>query len=391
MPELIRWSSAITTALVFASCGNPSIVPTTPLPELSPLPTESVIAGSDSFVVSGVVSSPTCDLLLSDGRHGGIARVRADGTVGSIVFPLGREVRGLRIEPFGNDTSLVWSRAERLLGFLDHEALGIHPIPVPVPEWDSAVLGSVAGVSGRLIGIAALSDGLPVRQPEPWSPSHLVRLIDEQGDVRSSLGVVEEVPGRYLSWLLGRSVIGAVNDGVGVLFLSKGHVTVFQLAANDDVTIRRYVLPNSIDSPDPREEVWDPHWIQIGGEMPHFIEVPQILAGDFRPNGGVVAVRPYSAKWRRVRNRFVPTQGTWEVEKRGLEVYSPDGDRLAAFRLPSPSVDWIQVDRHDRLFVANGTGLVHVARIAPAFDETQCPLLPREVHLATAAAAALTS
>ena len=373
------------TVVASVSCSSPSIRHVQDGPNLRNLPIESVISGSDSFFVSGVVSTPSCDILLSESRFGGIVRVGQNGISGhSSGEATAAEFRGAQLEDFTDDTSVIWSRSGGMLGLVDHESLAVQSLPIPGSGWGVASIGSVSGVFERWIAVAYLGDGPPVLQPEPWVDAPLVRLVDHHGRSSGTLGAVERQPGRHLSWLLARTVLGAAGRRVSTLFLSTGSVTTYDISDEGDETDRRgYSLPVYIASPEPREELWVPEWIQIGGEIAHLLEVSQVITADFRSDGGVIAIRPYMAEWRRVRNPFGPTQGMWEVTSRGLESYSSDGTLEEAFALPSLTVGRIVIDRHDRLFLLDGTGLTYVSSVLVSDNDPSCPTLPPHIDIAS--------
>ena len=372
-------------AAALVSCSSPSIRHVQDGPNLRNLPIESVISSSDSFLVSGVVSTPSCDILLSELRAGGIIRVGANGVSDhSFVEATAPAFRGAQLEEFTDDTSVIWSRSGGTIGLVDHESLAIRPLPVPGSDWGVQSIGSVSGVLERWIALAYLGDGPPVPQPQPWVDAPLVRLVDEHGRSSGTLGAVDRQPGRHLSWLLGRTVLGSAGRRVSALFLSTGNVTIYDVSDEGHETDRRdYSLPAYIESPEPREELWVPEWIQIGGEIAHLLEVSQVITADFTLDGRVIAIRPYRAEWRRVRNPFGPTQGVWEITSRGLESYSSDGTLEEAFALPSPTVGRIVVDRHDRLFLLDGTGLTYVSNVLVADNEPSCPALPPHIEIAS--------
>ena len=374
--------AAVTGALCL-SCGAPSIRQVRSSPDLEKLPIESVITTSDSLLVSSVVSTPSCDILLSEVRLGGIVRVRPNGVRGNtVIATLTDTYQGAQLEEYTDDASLVWSRSSSTLGLVDHESLTVQPLSIPLSDWGLPVIGSITGVLERWMAVAYLGDGPPVPQPEPWVRAPLVRLVDEQGHSLGTLGTLDRQPGRYLSWLLARSVLGSYEGYVSALFLSTGNVTTFAISNEGYETDRsEYSLPIYIASPHPLEELWTPEWIQIGGDVAHLIEVSQVIAADFKSDGGVIAVRPYMAEWRRVRNRFGPTQGMWEVTSRGLEAYSADGMLEQAFSLPSPTVGRVSVDRHNRIFLFDGAGDIYVSSVFVRDKERACPLLPPLIEI----------
>lgn len=368
-------------SLACFSCIAPSISHVRERPLLQELPIESVITPWDSLRVSGVVSTPQCDILLSEVSRGLILRVRQSGLLEG--FGTSNDVyRGAQLEEHTDDTSLMWSRSGSTVGLIDHASLMVQSLTIPPSDWGLPIIGSIAGVLDSWIAVAYLGDGPPVPQPEPW-PTHasLVRVIGPRGASVATLGALERQPGRYLSWLLARSVLGSHGKRISALFLSQGRVTTFVLSDEGLETDRsEYSLPIYIASPPPREELWTPEWIQIGGDVAHLIEVSQVIAADFKSDGGAVAIRPYMAEWRRVRNPFGPTQGIWEITDKGLEAYSADGALEHAFALPSPTIGRIAVDRHDRLYLFDRDGTVFVSSVLVKGDRV-CPTLPSLIEI----------
>ena len=378
-----KYCKALVILFLSSSCQSPTVRELRPTPELTELPIESVIVSSDSFIASGVVSTPSCDMLLSDGLYGGIARVRASGAI-DYLSPESAAVahRGAQLDEYTDSTALLWSRTSQVIGVVSYQSLRVTAIAISSSEWNLPVVGSVTGLPGGLIAVAALGEGPPVSQPDPWVPASLIRVFSKEGDVVDIVGRVEQYPGRYLSWLLARSVIGSVGDRIFAIFLSTGDVEVFATNEGDYVATREgFELPAYIGAPNPREEVWVPHWIQIGGDVVHLIEMSQVIAGDVMSDGRIVAVRPYMAKWRRARSRFVPTQGTWEVTEQGLEIYSPKGELERAFVLPTPTVARVLVDRHHRVFIVDGTGLIYVSSVLAEHKQSKCPVLPDTIPI----------
>ena len=369
-------------SLACFSCAAPSISHVQERPLLQEFPRESVIIPSDSLRVSGVVSTPQCDILLSEASRGHVLRVRPNGVLDGLGAP-DDVYRGAQLAEYTDDTSLMWSRSGSTVGLIDHESLEVRKLTIPSSDWGLPIIGSVEGVLESWIAIAYLADGPPVPQPEPWpTRASLVRLVGPRGASVATLGTLERQPGRYLSWLLARSVLGSHGRRISALFLSQGRVTTFALSEEGLETDRsEYSLPIYIASPHPREELWTPEWIQIGGDVAHLIEVSQVIAADFKSDGGAVAIRPYMAEWRRVRNPFGPTQGVWEITDKGLEVYSADGALEQAFALPSPTIGRVAVDRHDRLYLFDQDGSVFVSSVLMGSGDRVCPTLPSFIEI----------
>ena len=385
----MRRPLACISLMAVIACDIPKAHTVLPRPNLRPLPVESVFHW-DSMGIGGVVSTPSCAILMSSATGGRIARVLPDGSVDStaVLGPPG-SFRSLRLEELRDDASLVWTRSTTgngRVGLMSHGNLAVRWLAMPPLAWGMALTGSVTGVSGELIGIASLSDGVPVGQPDPWVPAPLVSLVDLGGALAGELGKVEQHSGRYLSWWLAQSVIGAWDEKIVALNLATGKVTTYYRNAAEPSVVQdngvnaEVRLPRYIDPPPVREEVWAPEWIQIGGELPHLIGVPQVLSGDITKWGGIVAVRPYRAEWRKVPNRYLPTQGTWSVEESGIEVYFPDGELSVAYDLEDLEVRWIRIDRHDRMFLSAGSA-VYVVSMARRSGESRCPVLPPEIRV----------
>lgn len=371
------------------ACDIPEAHIVRPRPNLRPLPVESVFVW-DSMAIGGVVSTPSCAILLSSATGGRIARVLPDGSVDSTAL-LGppASFRSLRLEELRDDASLAWTRSSNgngRVGVIDHGTLAVRWITMQPLAWGMALTGSVTGVSGELIGIAPLSDGMPIGQPKPWVPAALVSLVDVEGALAGELGTIEQRSGRYLSWWFAQSVIGAWGEKIVTLNLATGYVRTYYGNTADPSVVqgngvdKEFSLPRYIDPPPVREEVWAPEWIQIGGEMAHLIGVPQVLSADITKWGGIVAVRPYRATWRKMSNRYLPTQGTWSVEESGIDVYLPDGELAVAYDLGDLEVGWVRIDRHDRMFLSIGSA-VHVVSLDSGLGESRCPILPPEIRV----------
>lgn len=370
-------------ALAMTRCEEPSVTRIRARPTLPSLEVESIIFGSDSFVVSGVAVSEDCGLILTGGQWGSAIRVHPDGSQVP-AHGLGGARRELRVTDGGPGVALVWARDPPFLGILNHDKLQVRQVTPPVHAWGMVTVGSAAALANGRIAVAAFFEGAPVARPDPWIDGHLIAVSATGDSAWLDVGSIPRSEATYLSWLAARTAIGSSGDTLLALGLSDGILRGFVNRDLGFVEAFEVALPRYFEAPVPREEVWVAEWISVGGAMPYLIEISQVAQADIAQGGRVVAVRPYMAEWRHYKNRYVPTQGGWELTELGLEIYSSRGGLIGAFALPSERVNWIRADRYGRIFLSDGRGHVYVAS-DPTFAGTRpCQRLPSEIRLRSA-------
>lgn len=377
--------SMVAFCILAIACNNPRLERHRDPPTLAPLQTITVIEGSDSFVPSGVASTRACDLVLVGAEWGSVTRVPADGSLDPKVARIPGARRVSRLEDGDESNLVVWSQSPPFLGRLNGNDMTIDSIGVPLHAWGDHWVGPVAALPTGHLAMTPMGVGPARRQPEPWVAAPLIQVLDSDGRVVQTVGEVENQGGHYLSWLAARAWIGNTGDTLLVLSFSTGKLSAYAPVTDRSTPSTHWSkqLPIYFQAPSPHEEIWRAPWIQIGGEMPHLIEVSHVADAAFGSDGKLYVIRNYMAEWRRARNRYVSTQGAWAVTEQGLEIYDAHGHFLGAYALPDMDVNWLRADRHGRLFFSVGSGSIIVAQ-DPTSPPSPCPALPPRVILTAA-------
>jgi hypothetical protein len=180
--------------------------------------------------------------------------------------------------------------------------------------------------------------------------------------------------------------LGATGDTVLSLSLSDGILSAYAVVkSTGDLTLLTTKKLRSYFQPPPViEEVWSYPWIHFGGDQIKIVEARPIRAATFGPLGRAFIIRNYSAEWRHYRDRFFETDGDWEVQARGLEIYGPGGMFLGAWALPESALttNWLSVDVNGRILLGDGQAVIVVQD--PTFSAKPCPLMPPYITAAGA-------
>jgi hypothetical protein len=331
-------------------------------------------------VISGATADANCQLFFAGAEWGTLIRLRTDGTIDRETGRIPGWREGVKLERGFGPLIVAWSRRPEFLSFVNVKTWSVDSIPLHRTPWGNVGIGPVTTYSDSLLLIVPVAGAAPQPRPTSAVAAPLVERMNRRGSSESVVGPIPERPGRYLPWLAARSIIGTLGDTLLLVSVADARVTAFAL--NDSHLPLRMLwskqLPHYIRSPEPYEEIWSPDWIQIGGEIPSLIHVPQVGAAAVGPDGRLYAIRTYLAEWRRVTNRYVPTQGAWFVTKSGLEVYSRRGELERAFVLPDDAKEWIRVTEGGRILLG-GANRIYVVRTEP--ESGACPRLPSSIDI----------
>lgn len=381
LPRVLMPFLAMSTA-----CGQPHLEQEDLPPPLSTLRTSTLIAGTDSFIPSGIASLSTCDILLVGAKWGSLIRLRKDGTFDPWAGKLPGTPQNVRIESSDGKRLIATSHNPVFWGVVNGEDLSVDPLLVPVHAWGQHWVGPVVALSSGRYAMAPIGDkDVARRQPERRVMTPLVQIMDSTGQVISDVDQITDLGGHYLSWLSSRLVLGNVSDTLLVVTLSDALLTAYDLTqlGVDPPLLWERQLPTYFRAPPAQEEVRTYPWIQIDGDLVNLIQASHIATATFGPNGKLYAIRNYMAEWKKRPNRLFKSRGYWEVKKQALEIYSARGDLLGVYALPDDNVNWLRVDMHGRLFLRHGPSSVTVAR-DPTSDTHRCQPLPTHVTITAA-------
>lgn len=358
---------------LISACRNETVTRVLPTPALAPLEILSRIETSGDLILSDVTGIADCELVVMDGLSGVAFRLDVAGNVlGTWVPPV--RLRNAQVEQNGQHAH-VWSAEPPRLFRLDTGSMEATRVHVPIHPWGNQPVGPVVWLTSSRFAMSAVSGKRPRRQPVPWTPSPLIQVIDRDQGWVMDVDNVGRLEGEYLSWRWSRIDIGRWADTVVAVNHMSATITLYDVDS-DGASAREISMGHYFQSLSPREEVWRPEWIQVGADIVAFYDIAHVEAAAIGFSGTVFAVRNYDAEWSRRSNPYVPTQGTWQVTQRGLEVYGRQGVRLGAFQLPSDQPEWvdggwISADEQGRLFIPDGTGDVVVAR-NPIAEDSAC-------------------
>lgn len=351
-------------------------------PRRLPLARTSVISVTDSFAPSGVVGTARCEVILVGGAWGTVVRVNTDGRTDARVGRVPGAPRFASLQGTDSSGVVVWSHEPESWGVLDIDSLTVRGLPVPLHPWGARWVGPAVPLPLGRFAMAPTGDAaLPRRQPVRWVSTPLVQIVDSNGRELDTVGHVGDHGGYYLSWLSSRLAVGSVGDTLLVLTLSDAMLSAYApSAAMGESVLWKRQLPLYFRTRPPREEVRTIPWIQYGGDITKFVDVPHVASATFGPEGKLYAIRNYFAEWMPTRSAVLPTQGRWVVGEQGLEIYDAHGQLLGAYALPQAGVRWVSVDVRGRLFLRAATESLQVVE-DPTFTGSRCKPMPEVVRI----------
>lgn len=368
----------VSFAILLAGCTDvPSLSVTTTPPDGTPLETISSLALPRDVWASDAVGLPGCDVVLSSHRSGQIVRVTDRGDAVASWSPSRRRI-GTRLDVAGA-TVLVSSERPENLGLLRLASMAYEDWLVPHHPWGGHLVGSAAAIDSGRAAVAPVAGSVEREQPDPWRASPLLTVVRPDGLSLMHIDSVRHHPGRFLSWRRSRVAVGASADAILVVDLSTGRMRAYSIETG--ALLEEGAMVRYFESPEPREEVWTPEWIQLGADLRTFYDVPHVSTVGFRADGLIYAVRVYEAEWRAGPNAYTPTQGAWTTTARGLEVYEVNGAPLGHFQLPGAvrAPSWISVDGLGRVFMPDTLGGVHIVK-DPLLPDGPCVTDAGEHH-----------
>jgi len=365
--------------LILIGCGDGELEPAEETPTLAPLERLGTISKPTGFSVSSAASTDRCEVLLLGSRGGSYGVVPGEGRDGFVVRGLPTFNRPPSLEHLQDDRFIVWAAEPPFVAILDLGSGELSLLPVGEHPWGGLQVGPLMSFGGGVFAMAPIGAVPPRREPVPWVGAPLVDVFDRNGRKMSGLGVLEDQNGLFMTWRLARVGLGHVGgDTLVAVNLARAVLMGYRYEEGREVEepLWEVQLPRYFEAPEPREEVWIPEWIQVGGEMQLFLDVPHVAAVAFGEGGRVYAIRNHLATWRRSSNAFTSTQGRWAITRRALEIYSPQGAFLGAFALPGSDPawldsGWLRVDQHGRIFFPDGAGGVIVVK-DPFVRENEC-------------------
>lgn len=380
-PSGMAMTMSLSILALLMACQQPQVRLLEAPPLGDSLHVEASIVATDSFRPSAAFGGANCDIILIGGEWGTIVRFRSNSAMSVDTSRLPGVRRGASAGSSSSEGPVVWSNYPSALMLLDLEDLSVDSVAIPRHPWGAERwVGPAVRMPDGRVALAQLG-GMPGRvQPSPWIPAPLVRIVDQRSELVQDVGKMRHVPGRYLSWLMSRAAVGSFGDTLLVYTLSDAVLSVYvPKSGTDSVShIRTAQLPLYFQAPEPREEIWQPAWIQVGGEVPHLIHVPHTMTAVFGPDGRLYAVRVYDAEWLRARNPYVRTQGRWRVARSALEVYDTRGALIGSLALPAEDIIRLHVDENGRIMMISRVGTVHIAS-SPFSNVGRCEPFSREL------------
>lgn len=359
-------------ALLFASLAGSSTVGCRPKadkdlfdrPELGRLSLLATVSVQPGLVISSVAGRPGCRLLV--GTDGGVLYT-VDGTY----TPIGRKIapRGalfLSGQPTGGHIA-AWTDSPLWLGVIRDSPFEVDSIKVPGHPWGGRRAGPAIAQSDGVILAPLTHPGFAQRSPESTATVRLAYKVDRSGAIMHELGPVLQTAGpSYATWRNTRGALKLAGDTLLVVRFGDGIVSRYLGATTE--AIQTIELPRYVIIRRPRTEVLRFPWIQVG-DLPYFMDAPQVVAASFSSSGHLYAIRPYDYTWSPRPNPYVRDAGAWNLTSYGIEVYDEKGDRMAAFRAPEGAREIVAGADGLLLVVAGGELLVFQDPVGPA---TKC-------------------
>jgi len=334
---------------------------------------------TEAFVISGVAGVDECAIIAIGQEWGTVVRISgADGKETARASHRARQ--NVHLQGGLDSTVMAWSHYTGTLGTVDKD-LTITDISVPPHPWDrweDGWVGPAVSLAGGRIAYSPLGDNIPRAQDSARISIPLLHILDHAGQLLNTVGRIERVPGRYLSWVRGRSTLGAVGDTLLVVLHATAELLAFDVSyGQSPVELWRVRLPLYAALSHPREEVTTIPWVQVAGEAVRVQYRWPVTTATIADDGRIFVVRRYPDRGNHRDEKGMQATASGQV----LEVYDHHGGMLGRFVLPEVSIQWLRIDRYGRLFLRVQDKLL-IAQ-DPIGATEGCPSLPRAITLQT--------
>lgn len=349
-PE-VRWLTCVLASLL-CGCGEVTLRLNTELPAQTPLDTLSVVDFGERFSVSSAYGMQSCGAVLVGGAAGTLVKLQADGELHRTTGRVPGDRSAARFSPVSDSVLLVRVNTPPLLGYLSLSDWSFDSIPVPEHPWVGHRAGPAVAVGSDQVAYSPTSTASVFRSDSTSDLGGAIVLVGRDGEAPRQLSRIERRAGVFLTAYLERRALGSLADTLRVVRYSDAVLESYLVASSRaPEPLGTVALPRYFDRPVPAEGIAEVPLLPPGEQqVPWFIGVRQLHRATFAPNGLLYAVRNYEARLRERTNRLGQRQEWWEVSRRGLEVYRPDGTLVAAHDVPV-RVDWLRVDHSGRIFM----------------------------------------
>jgi hypothetical protein len=353
-----------------ASCSPRGGVLGTPANVADSLPIVSRVSIPAPYRVSDAVMLDDCSIVFVGGEWGNMVRIAPDGSVlyrGRI--PGARENSHLYRLPDGN--MLAWSAEPSYLGRVDRHLRVSSYGDLPAHR---QVTGPVQQKAERFVFTTVGERSRAGMLVAPDAPR--VTLTDASFLSPTTVGQIPLDTNAALALVQGRTASTLRADTLELLDLYSGVLTAW--LPPYATPVRTDTLPHYLESPTPRAETWTYPWLQYGPVVTNTIHVAQVGSAVFTDDGHIYAERVHEARWRKLVEPYLKTQGRWNYTSRTLEEYTIHGDVIRRFAVPAMNIQWLSASPTGHLLMRVGQQVF----IANMSGSAACDDLPRSMTLA---------
>jgi hypothetical protein len=293
----------------------------------------------------------------------------AQGIVTSTIIPTGSVIPSA-FSLVGEDELLLQSSRDGKFALLNLRTQSVSEFTPPPHPWGGNSSGNAVLIADEVLAFARFGAQSKPRPPNA-STAPIVAGVNTDGRHVFSVGIADSV-GRHLPSFFSAATVGRFNDSILVIRHFDASISTASIGdvMSDDARLAWRPLPRRLPYQEYREEIWSPSWIQQGGELAQVFAVPEIEAARVGSDGTLYLLRNTEARWVTARNRFLKTQGMWDVVRRRMEIISSDGTLRYSIRVP-PTTRFLEVDREQSRVLSVDSGVVTVRTLGTR-NPTDC-------------------
>lgn len=361
------------------SCA-PSATAGAPVPEItSAIDTVAVVISDEHFKIGDIALLSNCSLVAIGAQWGTVVIIDSTGISKKLRLSALEEGSALSVGAGSGATAIISALDPPTSVLFSATSSTERALRAPDGLWGTNAVGAADLFEDSVLVMAPFGPSTPVRQlPDSSVNAPSMVLLNLLSGSVTPVGTMPRIAGRYLPALRARRVVSLKRDTLRSLRLVDAVLEVFTRDAKNRWTLAQSVqLPKYVEASPAAEIAVAMPWISEGGPV-RLTYLGGTLSAAFDPSGSsLLALRPYTARWRRGRDDFTWVRGRWETASFGLEQYDGTGRLIAVFDV-SPTTVQVKGAPRGHLLLREMSGRTVIGRIGR--NEAPCNL-PREIRL----------
>jgi len=383
----VRVRHAATAAIALLCCHSVGCAPSgtagAPVPDItSALDTVAIVTSDEKFTIGDIALLSNCSLIAIGARWGTVIAIDSTGVDKKIQLSAIEAGSALSVSSGSGAIAIITAIDPPISVLLSAASGNERTVRAPDGLWGASALGAADLFEDSIVAMAPFGPNTPVRRlPDSSEDAPSIVLLNLLSGSITPVGRMPRTAGRYLPALRARRVVSLERDTLRSLRLVDAVLEVFTRDAKNSWTLAKSVqLPKYIETSPATENAVAMPWISEGGPV-RLTYLAGAMSAAFDPAGSsLFALRPYTARWQRVRDEFTWVRGKWETSTFGLEQYDGAGSRIAVFGV-SPTTIQVKSAPRGHLLLREVSGRTVIGSIGRS--EVSCNL-PREIRLSVA-------